>query len=99
MKRISEISVRIVRAPVLLYRYALSPLLGPACRFHPSCSAYMLEALERHGAAKGIVLGALRLARCHPWCRTHWHDPVPKRFTWGDIFGYKRRRKSQLCDH
>jgi uncharacterized protein len=59
------------------YRLLLSPWLGSACRFTPSCSAYSLQALERHGAAAGSYLTARRLARCHPWC-AGGHDPVPE---------------------
>ena len=58
------------------YRLLLSPWLGSACRFEPTCSAYSLEALERHGAARGSYLTLRRLARCHPWC-DGGHDPVP----------------------
>jgi putative membrane protein insertion efficiency factor len=58
------------------YRLLLSPSLGSACRFEPSCSAYGLEALERHGAIAGTGLTLWRLARCHPWC-DGGHDPVP----------------------
>ena len=50
------------------YRLLLSPWLGSACRFEPTCSAYALQALERHGAAAGSYLTVRRLARCHPWC-------------------------------
>ncbi|WP_332814801.1 membrane protein insertion efficiency factor YidD [Ramlibacter sp.] len=50
------------------YRLLLSPWLGSACRFTPSCSAYSLQALERHGAAAGSYLTLARLVRCHPWC-------------------------------
>lgn len=50
------------------YRLLLSPWLGSACRFTPTCSAYALDALERHGAAAGSYLTLARLARCHPWC-------------------------------
>ena len=58
------------------YRLFLSPWLGSACRFEPTCSAYSLEALERHGAAVGSYLTVRRLVRCHPWC-DGGHDPVP----------------------
>jgi len=63
---------------VRLYRLAISPLLPPSCRFHPSCSAYAVEALTRHGAARGSWLAARRLARCHPFCEGGI-DPVPER--------------------
>jgi hypothetical protein len=58
------------------YRIFLSPSLGSACRFSPSCSLYALQALEQHGAAAGSYLTLARLARCHPWC-AGGIDPVP----------------------
>ena len=58
------------------YRLLLSPWLGSSCRFTPTCSAYALDALERHGAAAGSYLTVARIARCHPWC-TGGIDPVP----------------------
>lgn len=58
------------------YRLLLSPWLGSACRFEPTCSAYSLQALQAHGAAAGSYLTLARLARCHPWC-VGGHDPVP----------------------
>lgn len=60
------------------YRLLLSPWLGSQCRFAPTCSAYALEALERHGAWHGSSLVARRLVRCHPWCQGGL-DPVPER--------------------
>lgn len=62
--------------PIRLYRWTLSPLLPRACRFHPSCSAYALAALERHGPLRGAALAARRLARCHPFSEGGL-DPVP----------------------
>jgi len=61
---------------VRLYQRAVSPLLPPACRFHPSCSSYAAGALERYGALKGSWLAARRLARCHPF-HPGGIDPVP----------------------
>lgn len=58
------------------YRLFLSPWLGSACRFEPTCSVYALQSLERHGAAVGTALTVRRLARCHPWC-AGGEDPVP----------------------
>jgi putative membrane protein insertion efficiency factor len=58
------------------YRLLLSPWLGSSCRFEPTCSAYSLQALQQHGAAKGSYLTLYRLARCHPWCNGGY-DPVP----------------------
>lgn len=59
------------------YRLLLSPWLGSQCRFEPTCSRYAIEAIDRHGAARGSYLMAARLTRCHPWCRGG-HDPVPE---------------------
>lgn len=66
------ILITIVRA----YQVAISPLLPASCRYYPSCSAYAIEALERHGARKGGWLALRRLARCHPF-RPGGYDPVP----------------------
>lgn len=60
------------------YQRLISPLLGPRCRFHPSCSQYALEAIERHGVVKGGWLALRRIARCHP-LNPGGHDPVPDR--------------------
>lgn len=69
---------RALMALVRGYRFALKPWLGSACRFEPTCSAYALQALERHGALAGSALSAARLLRCHPWCDGGF-DPVPER--------------------
>jgi putative membrane protein insertion efficiency factor len=75
MSRWNPVS-RLLSFLVVGYRYSVSPMLGMQCRFHPSCSAYALGALERHGALRGGWLALRRLARCHPW-HPGGHDPVP----------------------
>jgi len=61
---------------IRLYQWTASPFLGPACRFHPSCSQYALEAVLRFGVLRGSALALARLARCHPW-HAGGFDPVP----------------------
>ncbi|MGI4958909.1 MAG: membrane protein insertion efficiency factor YidD [Janthinobacterium lividum] len=61
---------------IRLYQYGLRPILGPNCRFVPSCSDYALQAIALHGAARGSGLAAGRILRCHPW-HEGGHDPVP----------------------
>jgi len=67
---------RVARLAVQGYRWFVRPLLPPACRFHPSCSEYAEQALERHGAWHGSWLAARRLCRCGPW-HPGGYDPVP----------------------
>ena len=50
-----------------IYRAVISPLYGDVCRYYPSCSSYALQAIQRHGVVKGVALGSLRIAKCHPW--------------------------------
>jgi putative membrane protein insertion efficiency factor len=69
MKRVLVLFVR-------AYQVWIGPLLPPSCRYYPSCSAYALEALERHGALKGSWLAVRRILRCHPF-RPGGYDPVP----------------------
>ena len=63
---------------IRLYQRFISPLFGPRCRFHPTCSAYAAEAITTHGAARGAWLAVKRIARCHPW-NAGGLDPVPER--------------------
>ena len=71
-----NIFAHIVAAPVRLYRLVFSPWVGFNCRYQPTCSAYALEALEKHGALKGSWLTLRRLVRCHP-SGGNGYDPVP----------------------
>jgi uncharacterized protein len=68
--------IRILSLLIRGYRYGVSPFLGARCRFHPSCSEYALEAIERHGALFGVWIAVKRLTRCHPW-NPGGYDPVP----------------------
>lgn len=68
----------LVIAALRAYKRWVSPLLPPACRFEPTCSDYMREAVAAHGALRGVWLGLRRLARCHPW-HPGGYDPVPPR--------------------
>ena len=63
---------------VKMYRFLLSPFIGQHCRFHPTCSVYAIEALERYGAIKGSWLALRRLLRCHPW-HPGGYDPLPNK--------------------
>ena len=74
--RIRSASIRALQAPIVFYRRAISPLLGPRCRFYPTCSQYALTALARHGPIKGLGLAVWRVLRCHP-LTSGGHDPVP----------------------
>jgi putative membrane protein insertion efficiency factor len=72
------LGARILSLPVKAYRLIFSPWVGHNCRYQPTCSAYALEALEKHGAIKGGWLAARRILRCHPWGKSGY-DPVPSR--------------------
>lgn len=69
-------AVAVLVAPIRAYQLVVSPLLGPRCRFYPSCSAYAVGALRVHGPLRGTALAAWRLLRCHPW-NPGGIEPVP----------------------
>lgn len=76
LQQLAVIPRAVLMASVRCYRLAVSPALPASCRFEPTCSAYALAALERHGAAAGSYLAVRRVLRCGPWC-DGGHDPVP----------------------
>ena len=82
---------RLLVGLVQAYRLLLSPWLGSACRFEPTCSAYALQALQTHGATAGSYLTLRRLARCHPLCQGG-HDPVPQEIS--GLFRFRASRNS-----
>ncbi len=76
-KVMTRFMVGLLVALVRVYQVALSPFFGQQCRFTPTCSHYAIEALQSHGAVKGLWLTVKRILRCHPW-QTGGQDPVPK---------------------
>lgn len=78
---------RILIAPVRFYQRFISSAFPPSCRFEPTCSNYMIEAIEKHGF-KGVLMGLARILRCHPWSKIG-KDPVP------DHFSLKRNHKQK----
>jgi putative membrane protein insertion efficiency factor len=69
---------RLLKMPILAWRHGVAPFLPPTCRFYPSCSAYALEAIDRHSIPRALVLIAWRLLRCQPLCKGGY-DPVPEK--------------------
>jgi hypothetical protein len=67
---------RVVAGSIRAYQLCISPLLGPSCRFYPTCSQYAMESVLRYGPIRGTWLAIARLARCHPW-HSGGYDPVP----------------------
>lgn len=71
-----SLAARFLTLPILFYRAIISPIKPPSCRFYPTCSAYALESLRKHGAWRGSILAVKRILRCHPY-NPGGFDPVP----------------------
>ncbi|BAX68227.1 membrane protein insertion efficiency factor YidD [Latilactobacillus sakei] len=71
---------KILIALVRFYQTGISPFLPPSCRYYPTCSSYMIQAIQKHGAIKGLIMGIGRILRCHPFVKGGY-DPVPEHFT------------------
>lgn len=77
LKREKNRGIWLLSLPIRAYRYFISPLMGPHCRFHPTCSSYCLQALQQQGVLRGGYLGLKRLLKCHPG-NAGGYDPVPE---------------------
>ena len=79
MNKPARLLAKLLVLPIRFYQVCISPLLGPSCRFTPTCSEYAMTAIERYGALKGGLLAIRRIARCHPFHRGEhdFYDPVP----------------------
>lgn len=86
---------RVVEFIIKAYRKYISPLKWPCCRYYPTCSQYALEAVEKHGAVKGLILAAWRLLRCNPYSRGGV-DHVPEKF---HLYTLKSERKKNHQDN
>ncbi|RIK75797.1 MAG: membrane protein insertion efficiency factor YidD [Planctomycetota bacterium] len=75
MYLVSSMLKAIVIGAVRCYQYAISPWLGPCCRYQPSCSQYMVEAVTKYGVVRGVWRGVRRILRCHPWGRSGYDPP------------------------
>ena len=72
----NKLLTKFFRAGIRLYQVTISPLLGPCCRYYPSCSHYAMEAIEKYGAKRGLSMSFARILRCNPLCKGGY-DPVP----------------------
>ncbi len=93
---------RFILWPIRGYQWLISPLLPPRCRYLPSCSDYALEAVERHGVLRGLLLAICRLMRCHPikfLGGGQGYDPVPVELSGGSWYAHcKKHINSSSCD-
>lgn len=76
IKGLRNLIVGLLILPVKFYQYVISPMTGASCRYTPTCSAYTVEALKKHGPIKGLWLSIKRIVSCNPW-GGHGYDPVP----------------------
>ena len=76
LNSIRSVLIAILIVPVKMYQYTISPVIGPSCRYTPTCSQYTIEALRKHGPIKGLWLSIKRILSCNPW-GGHGYDPVP----------------------
>lgn len=88
---IGAVMIRVIRG----YRLALSPWIGNACRYWPTCSEYALDAIEHHGALRGGYLTLARLMRCHPYA-AGGVDPVPPQFSWSGCRQCRPNARTQV---
>ncbi len=94
MKKIKKIFIYFLLAPVYFYQIFISPLLGKKCRFTPSCSNYMIEAVKIHGVGYGFYLGIKRILRCHPWGGQGFDPVPPKKVRKNKCINNKKKNKS-----
>lgn len=89
LNKLSELLKLMVLLPIKFYKKFISPCLPPRCRYYPSCSTYAVQAIKKHGAVKGTILGAWRILRCNPFARGGV-DHVPDKF---DLLYFKKENK------
>ncbi len=77
LKGLLNILSILLMIPIRIYQKVISPFLPATCRYHPTCSAYAVEALQKHGPFKGLYLAVRRILSCHPWSKKSGYDPVP----------------------
>ena len=89
LKKINTVFALIFILPIIAYKYLISTLFPPACKFYPSCSVYAMEALKKYGVIKGLYLSIVRIIRCSPLSHGGY-DPVP------ESFSFCRRKKDKI---
>ena len=75
IRSVERALIKLLAGSIRVYQWTISPILGPACRFEPTCSRYMIAAVEKYGLARGVVKGLRRVGRCHPWNRGGYDPP------------------------